>query len=315
MRPASFSQPADLRKQRQANDLRILAGRLRAFVLPFAVALLTLAVSITGAVLTGTTSGRATQEVEIFSSSTSGLLGDVSDLFPLGFAFAAGMVSAANPCGFTMLPAYLGLYLGSSESDSRRRGSLGQLGRGLLVGGAVTAGFVILFATIGLAFGFGAQSVVTSFPWIGLSIGVLLVLAGAWLVHGGTLYSALGERLAARMGDPTRAGIKGYFLFGLSYGTASLSCTLPIFLTVVGGTVAVSEILPSAGQFILYALGMGSVIMALTISMAIFKAALVGRVAKIVPYIQPLSAVLLLVAGGYIVYYWLTFGELLESFT
>ncbi|MGH9112549.1 MAG: cytochrome c biogenesis protein CcdA, partial [Acidimicrobiales bacterium] len=34
---------------------------------------------------------------------------------PVGFAFAAGMVAAFNPCGFAMLPAYLSWFLGQSE--------------------------------------------------------------------------------------------------------------------------------------------------------------------------------------------------------
>ena len=40
---------------------------------------------------------------------------NVANLIPLGYAFGAGMVSAVNPCGFAMLPAYLGLYLGSRD--------------------------------------------------------------------------------------------------------------------------------------------------------------------------------------------------------
>ena len=39
----------------------------------------------------------------------------IAHLIPLGYAFGAGMVSTVNPCGFAMLPAYLGLYLGSRD--------------------------------------------------------------------------------------------------------------------------------------------------------------------------------------------------------
>ena len=31
---------------------------------------------------------------------------------PLALAFTAGMVATVNPCGFAMLPAYLGYFLG-----------------------------------------------------------------------------------------------------------------------------------------------------------------------------------------------------------
>lgn len=286
----------------------------RTVIIPVLAVALVLGAAVVGSLITGTSTGGLNIAVEQVSSSTSGFLGTTGTLIPLGFAFAAGMVSAVNPCGFSMLPAYLGLYLGA-DSQQRSDGRAGrQLGQGLLVGLSVTAGFVVLFALVGTAIGAGAQFFITSIPWIALSIGVTLAVGGAWMLSGKTLYSALGERLAARIGDPAQSNVRGYFLFGLSYGMASLSCTLPIFLAVIGGSIAVANLLSSIGQFILYGLGMGSVIIALTLSMAFFKTALVRLLRRALPYVQPVSAVLLLAAGAYIVYYWLTFGGLLDAF-
>ena len=288
---------------------------LRTMVLPIAASAVALAIAVIGSLITGTTSSGVTEEVVGVSSSAGGFLENISTLFPLGFAFSAGMVSAVNPCGFTMLPAYFGLYLGTNSREASSRTATRQVGQALLVGASVTAGFVVLFAVVGVSIGAGAQFLVDAFPWIGLAIGVLLILGGGWLIRGGTLYSALGERLAERIGDPTRASVRGYFLFGLSYGTASLSCTLPIFITVIGGSLAIGDFFPSMGQFVLYGLGMGSVILALTLSLALFKVALVDTLRRAMAYVQPASAVLMLGAGGFIVYYWLTFGELLDTFT
>ena len=293
------------------------AGTFRTIILPVGATLLVLAVAIIGGVITGTTASAVTLEVEGASSSAGGILSDISLLLPLGFAFSAGMVSAVNPCGFTMLPAYLGLYLGTSDdaaAASKAGEAAGQLRQALIVGLSMTAGFILLFAVVGISIKSGARFLVDYFPWIGLSIGVLLTVAGGWLIRGGTLYSALGERLAARIGDPTRTDVRGYFLFGLSYGTASLSCTLPIFITVIGGSIAIADFLPSVWQFVLYGLGMGSVILVLTLSLAVFKAALLVWLRKAMAYIQPVSAGMMLAAGGFIVYYWLTFGPRLDDF-
>ena len=65
------------------------------------------------------------------------------------------------------------------------------------------------------------------------------------------------------------------------------------------------------GQFLLYALGMGTVIMVLTLGMAFFKGAMVGGLRKALPYIGPVGSWLMVVAGAYIVFYWLTLGGLL----
>ena len=105
--------------------------------------------------------------------------------------------------------------------------------------------------------------------------------------------------------------MRGYFLFGLGYGTASLSCTLPIFLAVIGTSLAVSTIATSFGQFVLYGLGMGMVIIGLTLGMAVFKGAMVGALRKALPYIAPVGTWMMILAGSYIIFYWLTIGELL----
>lgn len=292
----------------QAKAASRLAPQWRA-LLPLAAFAIPLAVAFAAAALTGSPGEGVNARVEGLSASSSGLLGNAGNVIPLGFAFGVGMVSAVNPCGFSLLPAYLGLFLGDEGGGTGRRLSQ-QLQRALVVGGAVTAGFALLFAIAGLAIGAGAHFVVSSFPWIGFSVGVLLVAAGAYLTGGGKLYSGLGERLAAKVSGGGGTDLRSYFLFGLGYGTASLSCTLPIFLAVVGSSLAVSDLLPAAAQFALYALGMGTVIMALTISIALFRSSLVGPLRSILPYVGPASAALLLLAGTYIVYYWLTLGGL-----
>ncbi len=289
------------------------ANPLRAPLIPFLVGSLALALAFFGAVLTGDSSGISGLNgfVEGLSGNSSSFLGGLGLLAPLGFAFGAGMMSTLNPCGFAMLPAYLGLYLGSNEEDTTHRNPFLRLTRPLLVGGVVTSGFVLLFGIAGLVIGAGAQSIVKIIPWLGLGIGVLLAIVGSWLLGGGKLYTSLAGRAAARMGNPGQVGVRGYFFFGLSYATASLSCTLPIFLAVVATTLAVSGTLAAVGQFILYALGMGLVIMILTVAMAVFKQGMVSGLRRVLPYVQPLSAGLMIVAGSYIVFYWLTIGGLL----
>ena len=286
----------------------------RRFALPVLVATGALAVAFIGAILIGQDTGidGVNGFIESLSGNSSTFLGKWGLLAPLGFAFAAGMVAAVNPCGFAMLPAYLGLYLGESEQDQSGGHLLKQLGKALKVSGAVTAGFVILFGVAGTVIGLGARSLLVDIlPWLGLAIGIVLAIAGAWMIGGGKLYAGFAAQAAARMGNPGQVSVRGYFMFGLSYGTASLSCTLPIFLTVVGTSFAVSSIGTSLGQFFLYGLGMGLVIMALTVGMAVFKGAMVGALRKALPYIQPVGSWLMVVAGAYIVFYWLTIGGLL----
>ncbi len=285
----------------------------RRLILPGLLAGFALAIAFLGAALIGKDTGidGINGFVERLSGGSGSALGNLGLLAPLGFAFAAGMASAVNPCGFAMLPAYLGMYLGTSDQANESGHPVRQIGRALVVGGMVTAGFVVLFGTAGVVIGIGARAfVVDVLPWVGLVVGILLVIIGAWMVGGGKLYTGIAARASSRIGDPAQVGLRGYFVFGLSYGTASLSCTLPIFLAVVGSTLAVSSLATSLGQFFLYGFGMGIVILALTLGMAIFKGAMVRTVRRALPYIQPIGSWLMVVAGVYIVFYWLTIGGL-----
>ena len=63
-------------------------------------------------------------------------------------------------------------------------------------------------------------------------------------------------------------------------------------------------------QFFLYALGMGFVIMILTLGMAIFQTGMARALRKVLPLIQPVSSALMVLAGAYIVFCWLTIGGL-----
>ena len=248
--------------------------------------------------------------VERLSGRSGSFLGGLVGASSL-FAFAAGLASAVNPCGFAMLPAYLGLYLGSGVSGGGAT-SLVQLRQALLVGAAVTAGFVALFGLTGTVIGFGAAFVVSYIPWVGLLIGVLLTITGAWLIGGGKLYTGIAAQAASRIGDPGQVNVKGYFLFGISYGTASLSCTLPIFLAVLGFTAADSGFFTILLNFLLFALGMGLVVMALTLGIAFFRGAMAVGLRKVLPYVQPVGYWLMVLAGTYIIFYWLTIGGLMQ---
>ncbi len=234
-------------------------------------------------------------------------------MLPLGYAFGAGMVAAVNPCGFALLPAYLGRYLG--DSGGNHASVRPRLIRALSVSGMITAGFVVLFGVAGLALVVATTAVVRAMPWLGLLMGVLLIIEGGRALSGSHIATNLGNRFAVRFGSGAhQRNYQGYFAYGLAYGAASLSCTLPIFLAVVGSTLVVGSLAARIGQFMLYALGMGFVISLLTLSTAVFKLAVIRHVHVFGRHVQAVSTVLLLLAGAYIVYYWLTVGGLLATF-
>ncbi len=227
------------------------------------------------------------------------------DIGLLAYAFSAGMVATVNPCGFAMLLAYISFYL--ATEDDRPLGEVARLWRALLVGTVVTAGFVVLFALAGTLISLGAYILVTAMPWIGFFIGLALIVLGLWLLAGNHLSIPGLPTLQARR----QRSLRAMFLFGVAYGLASLSCTLPVFLIVVGTAFTQQGVAQGLGQFLAYGLGMGAVLMGLTVGLALFREVALTSVRRVMPYVERASALLLTAAGAYIVYYWLTKGGLL----
>ncbi len=239
-------------------------------------------------------------------------IGDLAGMLQLSYAFGAGMVSAVNPCGFAMLPVYLSLYLGAEEERYQEHPWYFRLARAAGVASVVTAGFGLLFGVIGILVSAGGSFLLNLMPWLSVIIGACLVLLGVWLMLGKHVTLDIMTRISSRIGDPRNISVKGYFLFGLGFGASSLGCTLPIFLVVVGGSLTSADFITGITQFLWYILGTGTVLLILSVGMAFIKGGVVLSVfRRIVPYVNAISAVLLILAGSYICYYWLKSGLLL----
>jgi hypothetical protein len=105
--------------------------------------------------------------------------------------------------------------------------------------------------------------------------------------------------------------MRGYAAFGFAYGAASLGCTLPLFLALMGTATAARGWGNSLIAFVLYGAGMASVLGVLTVAAGVVSFGILSRVRGLVRIVSGLGAGLLLLSGGYVVYYWLTAGRLL----
>lgn len=305
---ASAAEPTGAVVEGRAEPAPWSRFRARRALLAGLLSLAALAIAVGAAIATGSSAGGAVVMIERLSGASTTLLATIGTGLPLGYAFGAGMVAAVNPCGFALLPAYLGLYLGAGQNARGWKA----IPRALAVSGLVTLSFVLLFGVVGLILSAASSAVAIYFPWVGLVIGVGLVLAAGRILAGLPVYGSLGSRLADRMGPAARrGGLWGYAAYGLAYGLASLGCTLPIFLTVVGSALVVHGFLAGLLEFLLYSLGMGFLLGLVTIAAAGFKLGVLAPVRAITRYANPFSGVLLLLTGAYVVYYWLTLGGLI----
>jgi cytochrome c biogenesis protein CcdA len=216
---------------------------------------------------------------------------------PLAYAFGVGMVAAFNPCGFAMLPAYLSYFLGlegATHPDERASAV-----RALAVGLAATAGFLVVFAILGIALKGSLDTIQERLPWVTIVVGLGLVVLGGWFLSGRDL--TLPVPKPAR--GPDGRELWSVFVFGVSYALVSLSCTIPTFLIAVTATFEESNLLSGVAVFVAYGLGMGLVLMVLTMAIALARQGLVRNLRQVLPYVQRVSGGLLVLAGLYVAYY------------
>src|SRR4051812_45155525 len=88
---------------------------------------------------------------------------------PLSIALTAGGLTVVNPCAFPLLPAFLSFYLGADEQ--RLPPASTRALQGLLVGALVAAGFLAVFAVVGLPLSLGLGAIANAVPWLGLATG------------------------------------------------------------------------------------------------------------------------------------------------
>lgn len=270
--------------------------------------LIVFAVAVVAGLTSPTTGGRPVIFVERISSAISNAASRAGGVW-WAYAFALGAVAAFNPCGFALVPAYLGLYL---REDVTRSGLGARLRRSIVVAVVVGASFTALFGAVGAVFSLGSALIVRSLPWIGLGVGVVLVLIGGLILSGRPIASSLPERLVMRVGKgASTSGVRGYAAFGVAYGAASLGCTLPLFLALMGTATTADGRWNAPIAFVLYGAGMATTLGVLTIAAGVASLGILQRVRGFAPIVTTLSAGLLLLSGAYVVYYWLTAGRLL----
>ena len=231
-----------------------------------------------------------------------GSASDAANILPFGYAYAAGMVAAVNPCGVLLLPSLVAYYL--SSGDTHEPPWYERTSSAFVLGGAATLGFVALFGSVGLVFALSGRALGAYFPLGGTAVGLGLVALGLWLAITGRSF---GVTSATRAMGAVRldASVKSLFAFGVGYGVASLACTLPVFLVVVGTALGSAGLLQAAGQFVVYALGMGTVLTAVVVGAAFFRAGVTSLLKGLIPYLHRVAASFLLGAGIYLIHYWL----------
>jgi len=213
-----------------------------------------------------------------------------------GLSFLRGMFATVNPCGFVLLPTYLVYFLGM-EASGDRPDQRASVRRALLVGTAVSVGFMGVFVVIGLLNG-------TLHTWlVDTSKYVTLVLGAGFVVLGTAILAGYRPKFATpHLGIRVRSrNVTTMFLYGVAYAVASLGCTIAMFVPVIAAPR--HSFAESFVNVMMYAAGMALVVVALTVSLALANQVLLRSLRAVMQYVDLLAGAFMVLSGLYLVWY------------
>jgi cytochrome c-type biogenesis protein len=218
----------------------------------------------------------------------------------VSLSFLRGFVAAVNPCGFVLLPTYLMFFLGSDVSaavgdlGSRRAG----VRRALVVSAALTAGFMTVFVVVGLVTYHFTSWIQRNAKYATIVIAVGLVALGISMLRGDRLPIA-----APRLDRGGRSrGVGSMFAYGIAYAVASLGCTIGLFLPSLF-SARDDGLVAATAQVAAYGAGMGLLVTALTVSLAVARTGLLGVLRASMHRVEQVAGGFVIISGLYLAYY------------
>lgn len=198
--------------------------------------------------------------------------------------FGAGVASFLAPCVVPLLPAYMGMILGSSAEEA-------EPGKALFATAQFVAGFAVVFAGLGVAAGALGSSLNDATLWLERIGGVIVAVMGLNLLN----VIHLRERRAI-LSVPKSLGRARPVVLGVAFGAAWTPCVGPLLGAAL--VVAAQSGEPARGGVLLgaYALGIGVPFLVASLGLASspgFNAFL----RRISAPLQRVSGVLLLLLG------------------
>jgi len=211
------------------------------------------------------------------------------DIGLLTLAFTSGIFAFFTPCSVALIPGYIGYLVKSDEGSSSLRG--------IKVGLVSAAGLLTVFMGLGLLISLFGNFIAPYAFWVGVIAGAGLILLGLYMLTGRTLYIPIPRSTS------NQKGVRGYYLFGATYGLASLSCTLPVFLLVMSQALLVGGGKSGLTVFLVYSLTAAAFMAFVAFGAIVFKDVVEKNLKRALPVILKLSPYLIIFAGAYMIYF------------
>lgn len=258
---------------------------------------------------------------------------DLAKIGLVGLAFIAGLACFFSPCAFPLLPGYITFYFQQRAELSKRKeeeaaatGAAApakvSAGRsaltGLKLGSFSGGGVMMVYLVIGVIV-IGLVSVGMRVSGVAISymkpiVGAILVLMGVLTVldvpiNTGYItapFSRLKERIRPSKGvQQVSFSPSGLFLYGVAYGSASASCSVPVFIALVGVSVSTGNPMDALVTFLIFLFSLWLLMAFMTALLSVSEEKVRRGLMRHYIAIKKITGVVFLIAGTYLLWLFL----------
>lgn len=199
----------------------------------------------------------------------------------------AGVITLLSPCGYALIPAYIGYSVAHGVSPRRALTRSALASAGIILVYALMSGLILL----------ARETVRASIPHLALLSGIIIATMGVLKTSPLTLPSIAPVKTFKPSGDAS------FLLFGVGYGLGASGCNLPIFISVVIYATLASEAGP-LGIMLAYAAGVITPLIIVGTLASLLGQALVRKLGILTHHLHRISGIILIAAGIYMLYYY-----------
>lgn len=211
------------------------------------------------------------------------------------FSFLQGVMAFFAPCAVALLPGYIVAFISRNSENAKLSA---RLTRGMKLAALSISGILLIYAVAGVLIVTAAHILKAYMMWVTIGMGVVLILIGVMMAAGKSFSFTLNVNHASPGSETAEA-----FTFGIAYAIGALGCLFPLFLVVATQAMAAPSALTGAGYIAAYFAGISIMMIVAILGSAITKEKLMKLLRRILPYMEKVTGWILILAGGYVIYY------------
>jgi len=212
------------------------------------------------------------------------------------FSFLQGVVAFFAPCAVALLPGYIVAYI--TRTDGSELYITTKLQRGLKLAFLSILGILVVYSIAGVFIVLASQILKAYMKWVTIGMGGVLIVLGGLMIAGKSITFSVNVNQKSSKSEIWEA-----FVFGVAYAIGALGCLFPLFLIVATQALAAPSLLLGGSYIFAYFLGI-SLMMITAILLSTFARNLFMKyLRKILPHMDMITGILLVFAGGYVIYY------------